>query len=94
MEGIELKQVTEEKDLGVIMDKELKFHHQTAAAVKKANRMLAIIKNSFDVLNIFTLRLLFKALVSPLLEYGNVSINWINKHWKRFEGEPQNYFLN
>ena len=53
MEGIELKQVTGEKHLGVIMDQELKLHHQTAAAVKKANRMLAIIKNSFAVLDIF-----------------------------------------
>ena len=51
---------------------ELKFHHHTAAAVKKANRMLAIIKKSFAVLNSFTLPLLFKALVRPLLEYGNV----------------------
>ena len=34
--------------------------------------MLVIIKNSFAVLNIFTLPLLFKALVRPLLEYGNV----------------------
>ena len=72
MEGIELKQVTEEKDMGVIMDQELKIHHQTAAAVSKANCMLAIIKNSFAVLNIFTLPLLFKALVRPLLEYGNI----------------------
>ena len=46
----------------MIMDQEIKFHHQTAAAVKKANRMLAIIKNSFAVLNISTLPLLFKAL--------------------------------
>ena len=34
--------------------------------------MLVISKNSFAVLNIFTLPLLFKALVRPLLEYGNV----------------------
>ena len=73
IEGIELKQVMEEKDLGVIMDQELKFHHQTAAVVKKANCMLAVIKNSFAVLNIFTLPLLFKALIRPLLEYGNVN---------------------
>ena len=74
MEGIELKQVTEEKNLGMIMDQELKFHHQTesAAALKKANCMLVIIKNSFAVLNILTSPLLFKALVRPLLEYGNV----------------------
>ena len=42
MEGIEVNRVME-KDLGVIMDQELKFHRQTAAVVKKANRMLAII---------------------------------------------------
>ena len=140
------------------MDHELKFHHQTAAAVKKANRMLAIIKNSLAVLNIFTLPLLFKAFVRPLLLLLVVSlhqsdplsdtffcdivvnheiikracasqqraleemlhrlisfftitrgviliwsmvtssrahsINWINRHWKSFKGEPQNYFLN
>ena len=58
--------------LGVIMDHELKFHRQTAAAViKKTNRMLANIRTSFAVLIIFTLPLLFKALVMPLLEYGN-----------------------
>ena len=94
MEGIELKHVTEEKDLGVIMDQELKFNCQTAASIKKANRMLAIIKNSFAVLNIFTLPLLFKALVRPLLDYVTSSgahiINWINMPWKRVKGEPQN----
>ena len=60
MEGIELKQVVEEKGLGVIMDQELKFHRQTTAAVKKANHILAIIKTIFfNVLNICTLPLLF-----------------------------------
>ena len=63
---MDLFQVTEENDLGVIMDQELKFHCQTAA-VKKANRMLAIIKTSFALLNIFTLSLLFKVLVRPFL---------------------------
>ena len=42
MESIELKQLTEEKDLGVIMDQELKFHRQIAAGIKKSHRMLAI----------------------------------------------------
>ena len=72
MEGIQLKQVTEENDFGVIMDHELKFHCLTTTAVKKANHILAIIKTSFAVLNIFTLPFLFEALVSPLLEYSNV----------------------
>ena len=57
MEGIELDQVAEEKNLGVIKDQKLQFYCQTAAAVKKANRMLAIIKTCFVMLNIFTLPL-------------------------------------
>ena len=36
MNGISLVQVKEEKDLGVIIDHELKFHQQTAASVKKS----------------------------------------------------------
>ena len=34
MDGKELDQVKEEKDLGVLIDNELKFHKQTAAAIK------------------------------------------------------------
>ena len=37
MKGNNLKQVVDEKDLGVIIDNELKFHTQTAAAIQKAN---------------------------------------------------------
>ena len=67
-----LDQVYEEKDLGIIMDKDLSFHQQTASAVKKANRSLGIIKRSFANLDAPTLTLLYKALVRPHLEYGNV----------------------
>ena len=35
MIGKNLKQVVDEMDLGVIIDNELKFHTQTAAAIKK-----------------------------------------------------------
>ena len=47
MKGKKLEHINEEKDLGVIIDNELKFHKQTAAAVKKANSSLGIIKKSF-----------------------------------------------
>ena len=36
MDGKQLSHINEEKDLGVIIDCDLKFHKQTAAAVKKA----------------------------------------------------------
>ena len=72
MAGKKLDQVNEEKDLGVLIDNELKFHKQAAAAVKKANSTLGLIKKSFALLDHKTLPLLYKSLVRPHLEYGNV----------------------
>ena len=67
-----LEQVKEEKDLGIVIDDELKFHKQTAAAIKKANGVLGAIKKSFALLDETTLPMLYKTLVRPHLEYGNV----------------------
>ena len=72
MNGNKLEQVKEQKDLGVLIDDGLKFHKQTAAAIKKANSVLGAIKRSFAKHNNTTLPLLFTSLVRPHLEYGNV----------------------
>ena len=69
--GIALQQVSEERDLGVTIDEVLKFRTQAAEAVKKANRVLGAIRRSFVNIDSWTLPILFKALVRPLLEYGN-----------------------
>ena len=63
---------SEEKDLGIIVDDSLKFHRHTAAAVRKANTVLGVIKKSFATLDTRTLPLLYKSMVRPHLEYGNV----------------------
>ena len=62
----------EEKDLGVIIDKDLKFHVQTAAVINKANRLLGLIKKCFVNISIESFIILYKSLVRPCLEYGNV----------------------
>ena len=54
------------------MDAELKFKKQAAAAVSKASQIMAVIRRSFSLLDKFTLPLLFKTLVRPHLEYGNI----------------------
>ena len=69
MNGQQLEQVREEKDLGVLIVDELKF--QTAATIKKANGVLGLIRKSFALLDSITLPLLYKSLVRPL-EYGDV----------------------
>ena len=68
----ELQAEAVEKDLGVFVDTDLKFRKQAAMAVKKASQVMAVIRRSFCVLDNTTLPLLFKTLVRPLLEYGNI----------------------
>ena len=72
MNNEELKQLREEQDLGVLIDEDLKFHKQTAAAVKKANSILGLIRKSFVAFDKVSLGLLYKSLVRPHLEYCNV----------------------
>ena len=60
MRGTELKQVATERDLGVLIDSELKFREQAASAVSKATQILAVIRRSFQLIDQTMLPLLFK----------------------------------
>ena len=55
-----------------LIDTDLKFHKQTGAAVKKANSVLGVIKRTFAKRDDKTFPRLYKTLVRPHLEYGNV----------------------
>ena len=66
-----LKEVRFERDLGVIVDDELKFHTYTATATKKANQNLGVIKKSYQTRDAVTISTLYKAMVRPHLEYAN-----------------------
>ena len=72
MNGHILENVGSQKDLGIIVDRELKFHKQTAAAVKKANQVLGLINKTINTKNEKTIPLLYMSLVRPHLEYANV----------------------
>ena len=54
MSGKTLEVVKGEKDLGVIVDDELKFRKQAAAAVKKANTVLGLIAPIANYYQFFT----------------------------------------
>ena len=66
-----LKETKAEKDLGVIIDNELSFKQHIAQAVLKANRVVGVIRRSFDYLTPIMFVQLFKGLVRPILEYGH-----------------------
>ena len=70
LDGLQLKETDTERDLGILVDTELKFRKQAASAVAKASQILALIRRSFLAIDCETLPLLFKTLVRPHLEYG------------------------
>ena len=71
IENETIKTETEEKDLGIIMDNELKFQDHINTQVKKANRMLGVVKRSFAYIDIDMFLTLYKSLIRPYLEYGS-----------------------
>lgn len=71
LNGQVLDPITSEKDLGVMVDDKLKFHVHTAAATKKANQVLGVIKRTYKTRDKETITTLYKSMVRPHLEYGN-----------------------
>ena len=70
-EKIDLQETTFEKGVGVHKDPELKFLQHLERQVNKANRLLGLMRRSFDYLDCDAMKLLFAALVRPHLEFGN-----------------------
>jgi hypothetical protein len=67
-----LDTVKEEKDLGVIIDCELKLQSNCESQVNKANRLVGLIRRTFCNIDTTTFNLLYKSLVRPHLEYCHV----------------------
>ena len=72
MRGIPMSCTHVEKDLGVHIDDELKFRLHASTVAAKATQVLSVIRRSFTLLNEFTVPLLYKSLVRPHLEFGNM----------------------
>ena len=66
-----LKHVAETKDLGVIVDSELKFKTHIAKVVNKANSLMGTIRRSFRYLDHQNFKLLYCAQIRSNLEYAN-----------------------
>ena len=70
MGNVDLKETTEEKDLGVMGHKSLKVSQQCAAAAKKGNQALGMIKRNFAFRSRKVVIKLYKSLVSTYLDYA------------------------
>ena len=67
-----LEPCSEEKDLGITFDVNLKFDIHISNITKKANQMIGIIRRTFSYMDKHIFLKLYKALVRSHLEYGNV----------------------
>ena len=67
----EIEKTSQEKDLGVVVDKQLKFQQHIYSSVKKANRKLGLIRRSFTHMDKDMFLTLYKSIVRPHLEYGS-----------------------
>ena len=67
-----LQNVNEEIDLGIIIDNQLKFHSHVFSISSKARKLLALIRQSFIYFDKETFPYLYKSIVQPTLEYGNL----------------------
>ena len=65
-----LNSVDTEKDLGILLDRELSFEQHISKIIKTANAVLGTIKRTFSTLTPGTFTLLYKALVRSHLEFG------------------------
>ena len=69
LNGQTLTKVETEKDLGIIISHDLKASENVTYHVKKANKMLGLIRRTFSYLNKDSFLSLYKAYVRPQLEY-------------------------
>jgi len=70
MNGTFLDEVTVERDLGVIMQSDLKCSSQCIKVVNTANRILGLNKKTISVRDKDIILQLYKSLVRPHLEYS------------------------
>ena len=68
MNGEKLSIVNDQKDLGIIINEDLKPSSHILSITKKANQRLGMIKRCFTNLMPHKLSILYKSLVRPILE--------------------------
>ena len=66
-----LDKVEKEKDIGVIIDKNLEFEDHISEKVNKATRIFGIIRRAYQYLDEENFVLLYKALVRSQLDYAS-----------------------
>ena len=89
---VDLKEKKCEKHLGVFIDSDLSFDHHINYAVNKANSILGMIRRTYSYLGANDFKMIYTALVRPILEYGSVVWNpALRKHIDSLENVQRRF---
>ena len=69
--GQDIETVTQEKDIGVIIDPELTFENHLCEKVKKATSIFAVMRRTFKYLDTKSFLVIYKTLVRTHLNYAS-----------------------
>ena len=75
IENVVLEEGKLEKDLGIFISNDISWSHHISYMINKSNKQMGRIKHAFEFLDKNIIRLLYKSLVRPHLEYGAVIWN-------------------
>ena len=89
MSDVLLEAMTEETDLGVVIDNKLNFNIHIDKQVGKVNRQLGLIRRSFEALDAKSFTLLHKSLVKTLEYYIAAAHPILDRKEKLIEGVQQ-----
>ncbi|MEW8545702.1 MAG: hypothetical protein AB2693_19445 [Candidatus Thiodiazotropha sp.] len=93
-ENIDISEITEEKDLGILFSNDLKFSKHVVSCSNKANKIIGIIRGTFSYMEKNMFLQPYKTLIRPRLEYGYNMVTLPEKktfiYWKIFSVEQQN----
>ena len=64
-----LEKTSSERDLGIIINEDLKCHQQSQTAASKGNQILSMLRRTFHRLDVNLTRLLYCSFVRPRLEF-------------------------
>ena len=72
LNNIQVERVSHQKHLGVILDEKLNFKEHIDSTILKVNRSIPVIKTFRYSLPRKSLITIYKALLRPLLDYGDI----------------------
>lgn len=73
--GKEIKVVNEQKDLGIIISKNLKWNMHISQTVKKANTLIYLIQKAFTNNSVEMMKKIYTTFIRPKLEYAHIVWN-------------------